>query len=332
MDLSKKNVLVTGADGFIGSHLVEALHGKCGGLTALCFYNSFNSYGNLDGPAAELNGVNFIMGDVRDPVLCSSVCKGVDVVFNLAALIAIPYSYIAPHSYIETNVNGALNICQAALDNGAARVIQMSSSEVYGTADYAPIDELHPLKPQSPYSASKIGADNIALSYWHSFGLPVTIARPFNAYGPRQSARAFIPTVISQIASGMDRVKLGDTSPTRDMNYVADICAALISISECDAATGEVINIGTGTEISVGEVFCLIRDIMGADGVEIERDEQRVRPAGSEVYRLVCDNGKLKRMTGFTPKYTFEAGLRETVAWFTEVDNLARYKANIYNI
>jgi len=332
MDLSKKSVLVTGADGFIGSHLVEALYGKCGGLSALCCYNPHNSYGNLDRPARDLGGVCFILGDVRDPVLCANACKGIDVIFNLAALIAIPYSYLAPHSYIETNVNGALNICQAALDNGAARVIQMSSSEVYGTAEYAPIDELHPLKPQSPYSASKIGADSVALSYWHSFGLPVTIARPFNAYGPRQSARAFIPTVVSQIASGMDRVRLGDTSPTRDMNYVADICAALIKIAECDDATGEVINIGTGTEISIGDAFCLIRDIMGAGGVEIERDEQRVRPPGSEVYRLVCDNAKLKRLTGFTPKYTFDAGLRETIAWFTEDDNLSRYKAHIYNI
>ncbi|MCL2060657.1 MAG: GDP-mannose 4,6-dehydratase [Oscillospiraceae bacterium] len=332
MDLTNKSVLVTGADGFIGSHLIEALRSKCASLTAFCCYNSFNSYGNLDGLANNLDDVQFLSGDVRDPFMCATACRNIDVIFNLAALIAIPYSYAAPQSYVETNVIGALNICQAALSGGATRVIQTSSSEVYGTADYAPIDEKHPLKPQSPYSASKIGADSIALSFWNSFELPVVVARPFNAYGPRQSARAFIPTIITQIASGAGRVKLGDVTPTRDMNYVTDICAALIKVAECDAATGEVVNIGSGGEVSIGDVFVKLRDIMGAGGVEIEREEQRVRPRGSEVFRLVCDNSKLKRLTGYAPSYTLDEGLRNTVAWFMKDGNLKNYKADIYNV
>ena len=332
LDLSSKSVLVSGADGFIGSHLVEALHGKCSGLTALCQYNSFNSYGNLDGIIQKLEGVNFISGDVRDPFFCVDACRNIDVVFNLAALIAIPYSYAAPRSYVETNVAGALNMCQAALAGGASRVVQMSSSEVYGTAEYVPIDERHPQKPQSPYSASKIGADSIALSFWHSFKLPVTIARPFNTYGPRQSARAFIPAIITQIASGAKSVKLGDTSPTRDLNYVADICAALIKIAGCDEAVGEAVNIGTGVEASVGDVFCMLRDIMGAGGVTIEYDAQRARPEGSEVFRLVCDNSKLARLTGFTPAFALRDGLARTVDWFLSGSNMSRYKADIYNV
>ena len=332
MDLSHASVLVTGADGFIGSHLVEALYKKCGKLTAFCCYNSFNSFGNLDRLLNDLGAVNFISGDVRDPFFCAGACKGVDIVFNLAALIAIPYSYIAPQSYIETNVSGAMNICQAALANGASRVIQMSTSEVYGTAEYVPIDEGHPLRPQSPYSASKIGADSVALSFWHSFELPVIIARPFNAYGPRQSARAFIPTIITQIASGAGCVKLGDTAPTRDMNYVKDICAALIEIAGCDAAVGEVVNIGTGSEVSIKDVFEKIRDIMGAGGIQIEHDEQRMRPRGSDVYRLVCDNSKLRRLTGFSPSYSFDGGLRETIKWFMKDGNINGYKSDIYNI
>lgn len=332
MDLARKSVLVTGADGFIGSHLTEALYPKCGKLSALCCYNPFNSYGNLDESAKDLKGVNFITGDVRDPFFCSEICKSVDVIFNLAALIAIPYSYIAPQSYIETNVTGAVNICQAALRNGAQRVIQMSTSEVYGTAEYAPMDELHPLKPQSPYSASKIGADSVALSHWYSFGLPVIIARPFNAYGPRQSARAFVPTVAAQIASGAKQVALGDVTPTRDMNYVGDICGALIAVSECDAAPGEVINIGSGVETSVGDLFHMIRDAMEANDVEIVIDERRIRPKESEVFRLVCDNRKLKRLTGFAQNYTLAEGLKKTVEWFLEYENLRRYKPGVYNI
>ena len=332
MDLTNKSVMVTGADGFIGSHLIEALYGKCGSLTAFCKYNSFNSYGNLDSLTRNLDGVRFISGDVRDPFFCASACKGADIVFNLAALIAIPYSYSAPQSYIETNVTGALNICQAALTGGVSRVVQMSTSEVYGTAEYAPMDELHPQKPQSPYSASKIGADSIALSFWHSFELPVVIARPFNTYGPRQSARAFIPTIIAQIASGAERIKLGDTTPTRDMNYVKDVCAALIKIAEYDGAPGEVINIGTGVEISIGDVFVMIRDIMGASGVDIEQDKQRIRPRGSEVFRLICDNGKIKRLTGFSPVFSLEDGLRETVGWFMKDGNINGYKSDLYNV
>jgi NAD dependent epimerase/dehydratase len=295
-------------------------------------YNSSNGRGNLDNPSIDAKNVNFISGDVRDPFFCDNACKNIDVVFNLAALIAIPYSYLAPQSYVETNITGTLNICQAALRNGATRLIQMSTSEVYGTAEYAPIDERHPLKPQSPYSASKIGADSVALSYWHSFGLPIVIARPFNAYGPRQSARALVPTIITQIASGKKRVKLGDTAPTRDMNYVADICRALISLAECDGAIGEAVNIGTGAEISVGDLFYAIRDIMGAGGVEIERDETRMRPAGSEVYRLVCDNGKLRRLTGVTPSYGLAEGLRKTAAWFAKEENLSGYRVDVFNV
>lgn len=332
MDLSDKSILVTGADGFIGSHLVEALCGKCRALTAMCLYNSFNSYGNLDRPLKSLDGVRFVSGDIRDPFFCADACKGADIIFNLAALIAIPYSYIAPQSYIETNVSGTLNICQAALQNGAARVVQMSTSEVYGTAEYVPIDERHPMKPQSPYSASKIGADSVALSYRHSFGLPVVVARPFNAYGPRQSARAFIPSVIIQLASGVKRVSIGDTSPTRDMNYVTDICAALIKLAECDGAVGETVNVGTGVETGIGEIFNMICDIMGAGGVDVERDERRIRPGGSEVFRLVCDNAKLKRLTGFAPSVALREGLVNTVEWFLESDNLSRYKTDIYNM
>ncbi|MDR3120710.1 MAG: GDP-mannose 4,6-dehydratase [Clostridiales bacterium] len=325
-------VLVTGADGFIGSHLVEALHGKCGSVTALCCYNSFNDWGNLEGlPASKAEDVRVVTGDVRDPFLCASITQGIDVIFNLAALIAIPYSYVAPQSYIETNVTGALNICQAALRNGASRVVQISTSEVYGTAEYVPIDERHPLKPQSPYSASKIGADSIALSFWHSFELPVTIARPFNTYGPRQSARAFIPTIITQIASGKRRIRLGDLTPTRDLNFVKDTCAALIRIAECGGAPGEAVNIGTGIETSVGDVFTKICEIMRAD-VEIERDEQRIRPRGSEVFRLLCDNAKLRGLTGFVPAYSLDAGLAETVEWFTDPANRKRYKSDIYNV
>jgi len=332
VDLSHKSILVTGADGFIGSHLVEALAGKCGMLTAMCCYNPFNSYGNLDDSAGGLADTEFISGDVRDPFFCEAACRDIDVIFNLAALIAIPYSYAAPQSYVETNVMGALNICQAASKNQETRVIQMSSSEVYGTAEYVPIDEKHPLKPQSPYSASKIGADSIAMSFWHSFRLPVILARPFNAYGPRQSARAFIPTIITQIAHGLKEIKLGDTTPTRDMNFVRDVCAALIKLAECDEAVGEVVNIGTGTEASVREIFETIREMMDADGVEIIRDEKRLRPEGSEVRRLVCDNTKMKRLTGFAPQYDLKAGLKETIEWFVGNRNYTRYKAGVYNV
>ena len=339
MDLSQKSVLVTGADGFIGSHLVEALRGKCGSLTALCCYNSFNSYGNFDDLAGDLmsglpgglNSVNFISGDVRDPFFCADMCKHIDVVFNLAALIAIPYSYIAPQSYIETNVTGALNICQAALHGGASRVIQLSTSEVYGTAEYVPIDEKHPLKPQSPYSASKIGADSIAMSFYNAFGLPVTIARPFNVYGPRQSARAVIPTIITQIAAGMTSIKLGDLSPTRDFTYVKDTCRGLILLAACDEAVGQVVNIGSNFEISIFDTVMKIKELMGS-AIEIVQEDARKRPKGSEVFRLWCDNSKIERLTGFKPGFTIDEGLGETINWFSKKDNLSRYKEGIYNV
>lgn len=325
-----KNVLVTGADGFIGSHLVEQLVQDGYQVRALTQYNSFNSWGWLD-HSPNIHEVDIRSGDVRDSYFCSSVTKGVDTIFHLAALIAIPYSYAAPESYVETNISGTLNICRAALENGVARVIHTSTSEVYGTAKYVPIDELHPLQPQSPYSASKIGADAIAMSFHNSFGLAVTIARPFNTYGPRQSARAVIPTIISQIASGMKQIKIGDLTPTRDFNYVLDTCRGFIELARCDKAIGEVVNIGSNFEISIGETLKLIREIM-CSNVEFVVDNKRLRPDKSEVFRLWCDNNKIRNLTGFKPAYDLEAGLRATVDWFTMVENLSKYKTNIYNL
>lgn len=330
MDLVNKTILVTGADGFIGSHLVETLVEKGAKVKALSYYNSFNNWGWLEDIKYQ-NEVDIISGDVRDPHLCKSITKKTDVIFNLAALIAIPYSYIAPDSYVDTNVKGTLNICQAALENGLGKVIQISTSEVYGTAKYVPIDENHPLQPQSPYSASKVGSDAIAMSFFNAFNLPVTIARPFNTYGPRQSARAVIPTIISQIASGIKEIKLGDTSPTRDFNYVLDTCKGLIALAECDKAMGEVVNIGSNYEISVGDTLNLIKELMGSDAVFIT-DEQRVRPDKSEVHRLWCDNTKIKQLTGFYPDYTIKDGLKLTIEWFQNKENLKKYKAGIYNV
>jgi NAD dependent epimerase/dehydratase len=249
----------------------------------------------------------------------------------LAALIAIPYSYIAPDSYIDTNVKGTLNICQAAMENNVKRIICTSTSEVYGTAQYVPIDEKHPLQPQSPYSASKIGADAIAMSFYNAFKLPLTIARPFNTYGPRQSARAVIPTIISQIASGIKEIKLGDTTPTRDFNYVEDSCRAFLELANCDKAIGEVVNIGSNYEISVKDTLELIKDIMHSD-VKFIIDEQRIRPENSEVFRLWCDNSKIRELTGFEPRFTIREGLEKTVEWFTKPENLAKYKPGIYNV
>ncbi|WP_445366947.1 NAD-dependent 4,6-dehydratase LegB [Methylomonas sp. BW4-1] len=323
-------VLVTGADGFIGSHLVEMLAASGFQVRALTQYNSFNSWGWLE-EAAWKNEIEVICGDVRDPQFCRIACRDIDVVFHLAALIAIPYSYQAPDSYVDTNIRGTLNICQAARDNGVKRLIHTSTSEVYGTAQYVPIDEKHPLQPQSPYSASKIAADAMAMSFFNAFNLPVTIARPFNTYGPRQSARAVIPTIITQIAAGKKRIQLGDVSPTRDFNYVEDTCRGFIALAESAQAIGETVNIGSNFEISVGETLNLIKSIMASD-VEFLVDEQRLRPEKSEVNRLWCDNSKIKQLTGFAPQVTLEEGLRRTVAWFTEPDNLKRYKADIYNV
>ncbi|MCC2636676.1 MAG: NAD-dependent dehydratase [Moraxellaceae bacterium] len=325
-----KNVLVTGADGFIGSHLVELLVREGYTVRALAQYNSFNYWGWLEDVDCR-GAIEVVCGDIRDPHFCNTLMKGVDTVFHLAALIAIPYSYVAPTSYVDTNITGTLNICQAAQDNGVRRVIHTSTSEVYGTARYVPIDEAHPLQPQSPYSASKIGADAIAMSFHNAFGLPVTVARPFNTYGPRQSARAVIPTIITQIANGQRQIQLGDMTPTRDFNYVADTCRGFLELARCEAAVGEIVNIGSNFEISVGDTLALIRELMGSD-VEFLTDEQRLRPEKSEVFRLWCDNSKIERLTGFKPALTIREGLQRTIDWFQRPENLARYKADIYNV
>lgn len=325
-----KDILVTGADGFIGSHLTELQLARGYRVRALSYYNSFNSWGWLEDIPANKN-LEIVTGDVRDPHFCARIAKGVDAIFNLAALIAIPYSYVAPDGYVDTNVKGILNICQAARENGNPRVIHASTSEVYGTAQYVPIDEKHPLQPQSPYSASKIGADAMALSFYHSFGLPVTIARPFNTYGPRQSARAVIPTIITQIANKARRIKLGDTRPTRDFNYVEDTCRGFIELADCDSAVGEVVNIGSSQEISILDLFQLINELMGGDA-EIDRDDQRLRPENSEVFRLCCDNGKIGKLTGYKPRYSLKQGLEKTIPWFLKPENLRKYKSEIYNI
>ena len=299
-------------------------------VRALAQYNSFNYWGWLEDIKPSSN-LEIVCGDVRDPNYCREISKGIDVIFHLAALIAIPYSYIAPESYIETNVKGTLNICQAAKDNSVKRILVTSTSEVYGTAQYVPIDEKHPLQPQSPYSASKIGADAIAMSFYNAFKLPLTIVRPFNTYGPRQSARAIIPTIITQIASGKKEIKLGDTSPTRDFNYVEDICRGFILLSQCDKAIGETVNIGSNYEISIKETFELIKDIMHSDA-KLVNDEQRIRPEKSEVFRLKCNNTKIKTLTGYESKYPLKEGLTITVKWFSLSDNLQKYKYMIYNV
>ncbi|MBF0234731.1 MAG: SDR family oxidoreductase, partial [Desulfamplus sp.] len=306
MNLLSKKILITGADGFIGSHLTESLLDIGCHVRALSLYNSFNDWGWLEVIKGRDN-LEVVCGDVRDPHFCKEITKEIDVIFHLAALIAIPYSYVAPDSYVDTNIKGTLNICQAARENGCIRVIHTSTSEVYGTALYVPIDEKHPLQPQSPYSASKIGADQMALSFHLAFGLPVTIARPFNTYGPRQSARAVIPTIITQIAAGKKQIHLGDVSPTRDFNYVLDTCQGFIALAQSDKTIGEVVNIGSGFEISVGDTLDLIKELMQSD-VTFITDKTRMRPKDSEVFRLCCDNTKLRQMTGFSPGYTLQQG------------------------
>jgi NAD dependent epimerase/dehydratase len=330
MKVANQRILVTGADGFIGSHLVEMLVIQGATVRALSFYNSFNTWGWLDDVSC-IEEIQVVTGDVRDAHFCQTLTKDIDVVFNLAALIAIPYSYVAPDSYVDTNIKGALNICQAAIKNHVEKVIQVSTSEVYGTALYVPIDEKHPLQAQSPYSATKIGADAIAMSFHHAFGLPVVIARPFNTYGPRQSARAVIPSIISQIASGAAEIKIGDTRPTRDFNYVRDTCKGMITLSECDAALGEVVNIGSNYEISVGDIFLRIRSLMDSE-VILAVEQERMRPEASEVQRLWCDNSKINKLTGFKPDYSLEQGLKLTIEWFMNPENLRKYKAEIYNV
>jgi len=325
-----EKILVTGADGFIGSHLTEMLLKQGRKVKALSYYNSFNNWGWLeDVPASEM--LEVISGDVRDPHFCKEITKDVDIIFHLAALIAIPYSYIAPDSYIDTNVKGTLNICQAAKENQVKRVIHTSTSEVYGTAQYVPIDEKHPKQPQSPYSASKIGGDMIAMSFHNSFNLPVTIARPFNTYGPRQSARAVIPTIISQIASGIKEIKLGDVSPTRDFNFVKDTCRGFIALADSDNTIGKEINIASNHEISIGDTLDLIKELMNSN-VKYIGDNRRIRPNKSEVFRLWGDNTLIEKLTGFKPEYSIETGLKKTIEWFLKPENLIKYKPNIYNL
>lgn len=323
-------ILVTGADGFIGSHLTELLLEKGFTVRALSQYNSFNYWGWLEdiNPSSKLEVVT---GDIRDPFFCETISKDVDIIFHLAALIAIPFSYKAPQSYVETNITGTLNICNAALNNSVKRVLVTSTSEVYGTAQYVPIDEKHPKQPQSPYSASKIGADAMALSFYNSFKLPVTIVRPFNTYGPRQSARAIIPTIITQIASGVKEIKLGDVRPTRDFNYVKDTCSGFLAIANESKTIGKEINIASNYEISMAETLNIIKEIMNSD-VNFITDEQRIRPENSEVFRLWGDNTLIRELTGWQPKYNIREGLKETIEWFMSAENIKKYKANLYNL
>ncbi len=330
MNLRGTNVLVTGGDGFIGSHLVEQLVHESAHVRALAQYNSFNFWGWLEHVSC-LGDVEVVTGDIRDPHCCHALVAGVDVVFHLAALIPIPYSYRAPDSYVDTNVRGTLNLCQAARSAGVRRFVHTSTSEVYGSARYVPIDEGHPFSPQSPYSATKIGADAIAQSFFHSFGLPVVVARPFNTYGPRQSARALIPTIMTQLAAGEPQVRLGNLSTTRDFTFVDDTCRGFLAIASMAGGDGEVFNIGSNTEISVGDLLALIGRTMGVAAVAVN-DEQRLRPSSSEVLRLRCDNRKLAAATGFVPRVPLERGLAITAEWFRDPANLARYKSDLYNV
>jgi len=327
---NKKSILVTGADGFIGSHLTELLLAEGYKVRALSMYNSFNDWGWLE-EIEITEDLEIIQGDIRDPHFVSDLTKNVEIIFHLAALIGIPYSYKSPDSYVDTNIKGTLNICQSALDNNVKRVIHTSTSEVYGTAQYVPIDEKHPLQPQSPYSASKIGSDAMALSFFNSFNLPLIVARPFNTYGPRQSARAVIPTIITQIASGIKEIKLGDTSPTRDFTYVEDTCRAFISLVNCEEAIGETINIGSNFEISIIETLNLINKLMGKK-VKYISARERIRPEKSEVERLWCDNKKIFSLTGFKPEVPIEEGIQKTIDWITQPKNLKTYKSDIYNL
>lgn len=336
MRLSGKKILVTGSDGFIGSHLTEELVRRGHDVRAFVYYNSFNYWGWLDHSDQEIcKSIEVVAGDIRDPFGVKDAMIGCDVVLHLAALIAIPYSYRAPAAYVETNINGTLNIVQAARELGVEKVVHTSTSETYGTAIYVPIDEKHPLQGQSPYSASKIGADQMALSYHKSFGTPVSIIRPFNTYGPRQSARAVIPTIITQIAQGAKEIRLGALHPTRDFNYVKDVVRGFIAVAESDASVGEVTNIGSNFEISIGDTAALIAETMGAK-IEIVCEQDRLRPDNSEVERLLSSNEKAKRLVGWSPEYGgregFRKGLEETIAWFTRPENLAGYKTDIYNV
>lgn len=327
-----KKVLVTGADGFIGSHLVEELLNEGYDVRAFVYYNSFNTWGWLDTlPKDKLEKIEVFTGDIRDPNGVREAMKGIDEVYHLAALIAIPFSYHSPDSYVDTNIKGTLNVLQAARELETKRILVTSTSEVYGTAQYVPIDEKHPYQGQSPYSATKIGADRIAESFYRSFNMPITIVRPFNTYGPRQSARAVIPTIITQLLSGETEIKLGALTPTRDFNFVKDTARGFIEIAKSENTIGEEINIATQQEISIGEFAEeMIRQINPS--AKIVCDEQRIRPEKSEVNRLLGSNEKIKKLTNWEPKYTFEQGIAETIEWFRKPENLAKYKADIYNI
>ena len=332
MNLINKKVLITGADGFIGSHLVEKLLDEGCKVRAFVYYNSFNSWGWLDTfPKEKLQQIEVIAGDIRDPHGVRNVMKDIEIVFHLAALIAIPYSYNSPDTYIDTNVKGTLNIVQAARELGIERVLVTSTSEVYGTALYVPIDEKHPRQGQSPYSATKIGADAMADSFYRSFNVPITIVRPFNTYGPRQSARAVIPTIISQLLSGKTEIKLGALHPTRDLVFVRDTVKGFIEIAKNDATIGQEVNIAMMEEISIGDLAQIIINLINPE-VIILNDSERLRPEKSEVERLFGSNLKIKELTNWQPEYTIESGLKETIQWFSEPKNLAQYKTDIYNI
>ncbi|MCA9482371.1 MAG: NAD-dependent 4,6-dehydratase LegB [Nitrospina sp.] len=336
MDLKNKKILITGADGFIGSHLTETCVRLGYDVRAFVYYNSFNSWGWLDSSPAEIrDGLDVFAGDIRDPFGVKEAMKGCDVVFHLAALIAIPYSYHSPASYVETNVSGTLNVVQAARELGVEKVIQTSTSEVYGTARFVPITEEHPLSGQSPYSASKIGADQIALSFYKSFETPVAVIRPFNTYGPRQSMRAVIPTIIGQISAGQTKIRLGSLTPTRDFNFVDDTVRGFLSVAQSDQSIGEVINIGSQFEISVGDTVRLIGEAMNRE-ITVEQEDARLRPEQSEVERLLASNEKAQQLTGWKPEYAgregLKRGLEKTIEWFSVPDNLKLYKTNTYNV
>jgi NAD dependent epimerase/dehydratase len=336
LGLTSTKILVTGADGFIGSHLTEELVRQGHNVRAFVYYNSFNSWGWLDHSPQDIkDDLDVFAGDIRDPYGVKEAMKGCDVVIHLAALIAIPYSYHSPATYVDTNVTGTLNVLQAARELEVGKVVHTSTSEVYGTAQFVPITEEHPLQGQSPYAATKIGADQLALSFYRSFNTPVAVIRPFNTYGPRQSARAVIPTIITQIASGQKRIKLGAVHPTRDFNYVKDTVSGFIAVAESEKSIGEVINIGSNYEISIGDTAQMIAEVMGTE-IEIMTDDARVRPKLSEVERLWADNTKARRLLGWQPAFAgrdgLKRGLGETIEWFTNSENLALYKAGVYNI
>ncbi|TKX30202.1 NAD-dependent dehydratase [Campylobacter sp. MIT 12-5580] len=322
-------ILITGADGFIGSHLCECLHAKGHKIRALSQYNSFNFWGHLEHLPCK-NELEIISGDLRDSFFCEKITAGMDAVFHLGALIAIPYSYEAPKSYVDTNIIGTLNMLEAAKKAKVGHFIHTSTSEVYGTALYSPIDEKHPLQPQSPYSASKIAADMLALSYYNTYEMPIIIARPFNAYGPRQSARAIIPSIIIQILSGAKELKLGDLSPTRDLNFVLDTCEGFASLLEL-SSFGEVFNIGSGVEHSMQEVLDIIQSILGTN-IKVSQDKERLRPKNSEVFRLISDSSKLQKASSWKSRFDLKEGLKQTLAWFEKEENLKLYKAGIYNV